>query len=284
MSGTTLWAEPNTPLSENITKFPASFGKAMAESVFSHSYYTELTMAAIDSLNTLYVAITRAKQELHLMVPSDASSTTVGDIIRNMTGISAENPTFEKGEPLQQTPEEVTPQSISEFGTHSPEEKIAVSYSHQRYDEECDGDYLAPRDYGILMHKVMEKAASREDMERSLGVLVTDGVISTEEALTLTEKINKAMEDERVAEWFDGSWDSVRGERDIIHNGRSWRPDRVMIRGEEAVVVDYKFGFNATTSHHKQIERYADLLRKMGYKKVSGYLWYISTERIEQIV
>ena len=284
MSGTTLWAEPNTPLSENITKFPASFGKAMAESVFSHSYYTELTMAAIDSLNTLYVAITRAMQELHLMVPSDASSTTVGDIIRNMTGISAENPTFEKGEPLQQTPEEVTPQSISEFGTHSPEEKIAVSYSHQRYDEECDGDYLAPRDYGILMHKVMEKAASREDMERSLGVLVTDGVISTEEALTLTEKIDKAMEDERVADWFDGSWDSVRGERDIIHNGRSWRPDRVMIRGEEAVVVDYKFGFNATTSHHKQIERYADLLRKMGYKKVSGYLWYISTERIEQIV
>ncbi|MBO7300719.1 MAG: UvrD-helicase domain-containing protein [Tidjanibacter sp.] len=284
MNGSTLWAEPNTPLSENITKFPASFNKAMAESEFSHSYYTELTMAAIDSLNTLYVAITRAKQELHIMVPRDASSTTVGDIVRKMTGISEENPTYEMGTPEQQAPRKLAPQSISEFGTHSPEEKIAVRYSHQRYDEESVGDYLAPRDYGILMHKVMENATSREEMERSLGLLVTDGVISTEEAQTLTEKINKAMEDERVAEWFDGSWDSVRGERDIIHNGRSWRPDRVMIRGEEAVVVDYKFGINAPASYHKQIERYADLLRQMGYKSVSGYLWYISTEHIEQVV
>jgi RecB family exonuclease len=76
----------------------------------------------------------------------------------------------------------------------------------------------------------------------------------------------------------------VRDEREIIYNGHSWRPDRVMIRGEEAVVVDYKFGINAPATHRRQIERYADLLRQMGYKSVSGYLWYISTERIEQVV
>ena len=57
-----------------------------------------------------------------------------------------------------------------------------------------------------------------------------------------------------------------------------------MIRGKEAVVVDYKFGFNTPASHRRQIERYADLLRQMGYTSVSGYLWYISTERIEQVV
>ena len=284
MNGSTLWAAPNTPLSENITKFPASFTKAMAESEFSHSYYTELTMAAIDSLNTLYVAITRAKQELHLMVPSDANASTVGAIVRDMANISTKNPLYELGTPKIQPEREIKPLSISKFTTYSPAEKIAVRYTHQRYNEELDEEYLAPRDYGILMHKVMENATSRKDMERALQLLVTDGVITPEEAKTLTAKIDKAMEDIVVRSWFDGSWESVRDERDIIHNGHSWRPDRVMIRGEEAVVVDYKFGFNAPASHRRQIERYADLLRQMGYKSVSGYLWYISTERIEQVV
>ena len=284
MSGSTLWAIPNTPLSERITKFPASFTKAMAESEFSHSYYTELTMAAIDSLNTLYVAITRAKQELHLMVPSDANASSVGAIVRGMTNISAQNPIYELGTPQIEPPKELAPQSVSSFGTHSPEEKIAVRYSHQRYSEENEDCYIAPRDYGILMHKVMENATSRKDMERALHLLVTDGVIAPEEMAALTAKIDKAMEDERVREWFDGSWESVRGEREIIHNGRSWRPDRVMTRGEEAVVVDYKFGINTPATHRRQIERYADLLRQMGYKKVSGYLLYISTENIEQVV
>lgn len=284
MNGSTLWAAPNTPLSENITKFPASFTKAMAESEFSHSYYTELTMAAIDSLNTLYVAITRAKQELHLMVPNDANASSVGAIVRGMANISAENPLYEFGTPEMQPKREIKPLSVSKFTTHSPAEKIAVRYTHQRYNEEPDEEYLAPRDYGILMHKAMENATSREDMERALGLLVTDGVITPEEAKTLTAKIDKAMENIIVRSWFDGSWENVRAERDIIFDGRSWRPDRVMIRSKEAVVVDYKFGFNTPASHRRQIERYADLLRQMGYTSVSGYLWYISTERIEQVV
>ena len=57
-----------------------------------------------------------------------------------------------------------------------------------------------------------------------------------------------------------------------------------MTRGKEAVIVDYKFGINTPASHRRQVELYADLLRKMGYTKVSGYLWYISMERIEQVV
>ena len=284
MNNSTLWASPNTPLSENITKFPASFNKSMAESEFSHSYYTELTMAAIDSLNTLYVAITRAKQELHLMVPGDANASTVGAIVRSMTNISEENPLYEFGTPETQSQREVKPLSISKFDTHSPAEKIAVRYTHQRYNDESGDESLAPRDYGILMHKVMEKATSREDMELALGLLATDGVITPDESAALTTKIDRAMEDMIVRSWFDGSWELVCDEREIVYDGRSWRPDRVMIRGEEAVVVDYKFGFNAPASHRRQIERYADLLRQMGYKKISGYLWYISTERIEQVV
>jgi ATP-dependent exoDNAse (exonuclease V) beta subunit len=73
----TFWVAPNTPLSDKITKFPANISSAVGQSKFSHSYFSELTMSAIDSLNILYVAITRAIRELHIIIPSkyDKNST-----------------------------------------------------------------------------------------------------------------------------------------------------------------------------------------------------------------
>ena len=284
MTGSTLWSEPNTALSERITKFPTSFSKTMAQSQFSHSYFTELTLSAIDSLNTLYVAVTRAKEELHLMVPTDAKNDTVGAIVRNFANIEEDGDLYEQGTPALNTSEPRNTPSLSHYTTHSPTEKIAVRYTHQRYDEESSGENLAPRNYGIMMHQAMENATSREDIEERIRLCVVDGSLSAEEADTLRERIAKVFDQEVVAEWFDGSWESVKSEREIIYNSRSWRPDRVMVKGTRAVVVDYKFGLNAPASHRKQIELYASLLRQMGYTDVSGYLWYITMERIDKVV
>jgi hypothetical protein len=68
-----------------------------------------------------------------------------------------------------------------------------------------------------------------------------------------------------VRTWF-GQWDEVRNENDIIgsHIVGTRRPDRVMIKGDKAVVVDYKFGTEKLPSHHKQIYNYMKLLNQMG--------------------
>jgi CRISPR/Cas system-associated exonuclease Cas4 (RecB family) len=57
-----------------------------------------------------------------------------------------------------------------------------------------------------------------------------------------------------------------------------------MTRGDEVVVVDYKFGMLRKESHREQVEAYAKLLKKMGYSSVRGYLWYITLGDVEQVV
>ena len=57
-----------------------------------------------------------------------------------------------------------------------------------------------------------------------------------------------------------------------------------MIRGKQAVIVDYKFGERDTAAYKKQINRYRDLLLGMGYTEVTGYLWYVKLGKIEQVV
>lgn len=285
MTGSTIWAKPNQPLSDQIVKFPAGFSSDMGTSEFSHSYFSELTMSAVDALNALYVAITRAKQELHIMVPTNSSSSSVGAIVKGMAGVSEENPIYALGEAAPYKSKEHSLPSLSTFDTHSPSQKVAVRYSHQRYDSESKGEHIGPRDFGILMHQAMEKAGSMEEIASQIEGLVNSRLITSEEAHTLKEQITEAIESYGIGEWFDGSWESIRSEQEIIGlGGKVWRPDRIMIKGDEVVVVDYKFGMRREESHREQVESYAALLKSMGYSSVRGYLWYITLGDVEQVV
>ncbi|MDE7006221.1 MAG: CRISPR-associated protein Cas4, partial [Alistipes sp.] len=60
-------------------------------------------------------------------------------------------------------------------------------------------------------------------------------------------------------------------------------PDRVMIDGERAVVVDYKFGDHDAARYRRQIGDYCALLRDMGYGRTEGYLWYVKLGKIERV-
>jgi ATP-dependent helicase/nuclease subunit A len=70
----------------------------------------------------------------------------------------------------------------------------------------------------------------------------------------------------------------VYTEADIIQpNGESRRPDRVMIQGNKAIVVDYKFGMEEDIAKHKkQVREYMHLILETGVEFVDGYLWYIT--------
>ena len=62
----------------------------------------------------------------------------------------------------------------------------------------------------------------------------------------------------------------------------TYRPDRVMIDGREAVVVDFKFA-TPDADHEKQVRNYMGLLRLMGYSEVRGFLWYVFRNETVQV-
>ncbi|MBQ8335249.1 MAG: Dna2/Cas4 domain-containing protein, partial [Tidjanibacter sp.] len=198
---------------------------------------------------------------------------------------------YEFGRPDHFIPEVENDERIlseSIFKTFSPTGKVAVKYNHQRHTDDNDDSApapLSPRDHGTLLHRVFEQSATLDDIYSAIEVLVIDGLITPTEGEQLRLNIEQTMATNgEIAEWFDGSWERVLNEREIIYNGKNYRPDRVMIRGGEAVVIDYKFGLNKPDSYKRQIKFYAQLLRQMGYKKVSGYLWYISMGQLDKEV
>lgn len=141
-------------------------------------------------------------------------------------------------------------------------------------------------DEGKLMHLVLSQIEKKEDLESALNrVLLLTGLITEG---TRYEKIKnllgRALDNPGAATWFNGSY-KLFNERSILiadSDEKSRRPDRVMIKGDTAVVVDYKFA-NKREEHTEQVKQYVDLLKAIGYKNVSGYVWYVYPNRIESV-
>ena len=67
-------------------------------------------------------------------------------------------------------------------------------------------------------------------------------------------------------------------ERDILlPGGLLVRPDRVVIEGNQAVLIDFKTG-SPQAKDRKQIAAYADVIERMGYEVRARYLVYMESQ------
>ncbi len=296
-SGSAVWAEAQEELAE-LGSFPVKYRQTMGESHFSEQYYREAVYAHIDNINMLYVALTRASQALHIFfkkgkpgigraievaIRCEGEEFSVGDE-RGRVTVGADYTSYEIGEmapPIKESGGE--PQDTLYHMTSYPTAKadLRLRLPSQRYFEE-QSEEMNPRSQGILMHKAFADSASREDIFASLDLMRLNGAISDEEHCSLSAQIHRSLENPLIAEWFDPEWEDVRCEADIItpRTLHFKRPDRVMISGDRAIVVDYKFGEIHSSAHKKQVTTYMHLLSQMGYTDIKGYIWYIRSGEI----
>lgn len=304
---TTVWtkAAEDSQLKTN-TLFPIVTTTKAGNSIFSEGYYREIIYTYIDAINLLYVALTRPKEQLHIFFPAPASKkkaeddsdalpaeSNVGELIYNVLNMESlrdkdndnKDIVYTFGEfdsPIKQT--ENNDNSISLSDIPITEYSMKLALSSLRYQQALEAGGTTARDEGIALHGVMERSGSREDIYRAIEQLTIDGVLSTAEASELTTQINQALSNPTAAKWFDYNWEQVYTECEIISpNGDVKRPDRVMIDGNRAIVVDYKFG-KADKSHRTQILNYRTLIADMGYSDIEGYIWYVREGKIDKVI
>ncbi len=299
-----VWAEPTEELGA-VGRLPINYKEQMSESFFAPGYYREQVMSHIDGMNMFYVAVTRAEEELHLMMSSNPrnSKNAIGSIVRRvlregedasvlMGGVSGVRTAAAGGEVMvfgsPVTPsaaEKRRDNTLKTYPTARPGARVKLRLPSARYFEDAEAE-LSPRDFGILMHKAFENASGAEDVRLAVDRMLAGALVSKAEHAHLTALIDRAFANPLVAGWFGGDWENVRNENDIVVPGDAGvrRPDRVMLRGNTAVVVDYKFGRKTDTGYEKQLQNYMELLRGMGYTGVSGYIWYVQLDKIEPVL
>lgn len=119
-----------------------------------------------------------------------------------------------------------------------------------------------------------------EDVEQAVRNVYLSGMITKQEKEEYCEKVRAYLSDPAYSEWFDRKY-KVINERDILLRfGSKVRPDRVIIKDKQAVVIDYKFGRTEEKKYLKQVQFYRTSLKQMGYKEVKGYIWYVRLNKV----
>ncbi len=304
-----IWAKAakSSGTAADIGEFPVVYGNAMEGSAFSEEYYNELVMSHIDGLNMLYVAVTRAANELYMFVPKNLNTNSKGsDNISDTTPLITDAAStlceatkqytndghvecvhYSYGSKIAHfTPKKKRASAdsiiLDDYPTATPE--LVIRHPSSRFSEEglIPGSEACRN--GILLHRMFEGAITEADLHSAIKRMESQSLIGEQEIEQLKRGITTAMQDKRAKEWFSDIWDDVHTETGIISHQTSRRPDRVMIAGDRAVVIDYKFGNKIDKSYNKQVREYIKLLEEMKrHTRIEGYVWYIHLGHIENV-
>jgi len=304
-----IWAEAEGELGR-AGCVPVKYGRNMAASYFSDAYYRELVYSYVDNVNLLYVALTRAIEQLHIFIPAvrpgiggylwgnilkEGDRARIGATEGRCTAVptgercefgcfGGPEPPSKKGKASARAVEHLL---LADYPTVQPVPGLKLPTAN--YLERGGEAEFSPRNFGILMHRLFEQAVDRKEVFEAVGRMREEGLVSAAESDRLERMVERALEAPEPRSWFSDPWDRVLCERDIIlpekggRKGLKRRPDRVMIRGRRAVAVDYKFGEKDPAAYRKQISLYVGLLREMGYTEVEGWLWYVKLGRTERV-
>lgn len=195
-----------------------------------------------------------------------------------------------KQEKSTENPFELTPKT-HKLKIETFPHPVSFRQSNKSHDF-INGEDIDPSDtnryikVGNILHQLFSTILTEADIEPRLKELEQEGVIYNDEVTSreLQNKIANALKNEKVKDWFSPRWrlfnectilDYDKESGDIYEH----RPDRVMTDGKEIIVVDFKFG-KPREEYHEQVQRYMSLLMRMGYEKVSGYIWYVVRNEI----
>ena len=312
-----IWCKPNEAPFNDLPIAPIDYSPKMMGSIYEKEYLHEHLQNTVDNLNLLYVAFTRAAKSLYVVGKRGAKNSRSA-LIELCLPLVAESMPEAKLEGMEnneaaivfefgtcETSQPELPSQNNEKESSNPflQKSEAISVSIRTYDSKVNfrqsnrsRDFIEGEDIdqqrryiqaGSILHEIFSTIQTEKDIPEALQRLQFEGILYDEEmtAERITSMLRKRLSDPRVASWFSPRW-TLFNECTIlsVDDGEvhEHRPDRGMTDGNEWIVVDFKFG-HPDPEYHTQVRRYMDLLSSMGHQNIKGYLWYVYSNKIEEV-
>ncbi|MGK4566441.1 UvrD-helicase domain-containing protein [Flavobacterium sp. 3HN19-14] len=256
------------------------FGESASE-VYNQKKQEEL----LDNINVLYVALTRAEEQLYVI--SNKNLNKNGEIVpNNMSaffmhflehkGILNEDVSeYEFGNPVKLSAESETQEESPKIqpvaATLNPKNiKIAQREALMWGTHQQDAI-----EYGNVVHEILSFVKTKNDVETALIKAIESGLINTNQLETVRQTIDNILNHSDLESYFsDGN--QILNEQTIIQKeGGTIKPDRMVLTpANEILLLDYKTGSHLP-KYQKQLENYQYAIEKMNFKVVKKALVYI---------
>lgn len=231
----------------------------------------------LDNLNVLYVATTRAVERLYIATLHQRE--TKKSSIAYYFNHYLDEKSIPKSEQFLYQAGNKKRIALSKPSTTI----IPISFHSNEWAAILEISKTAPKfwntekntaiEYGNTIHHILSKIQYENDIDSVLDHLLLTGFIPKAHFKTIDKKIRQIIKEKDLNPYFQEDY-IIFNERDIYHNNRIFRPDRVVIKNKQATLIDYKTG-EQHSQYENQLNQYADALKQLGYSIEKKLLVYI---------
>ena len=241
----------------------------------------------LDNLNLLYVAFTRAVQRLYVIAKQgkEKQPNVIRDFLLKYENhqVSRDDALIYRfGDPEFKNPEEKADENTIETMTYSVAsdwlQKIKVDPTPTLVWQ-SENDKLSPREFGELVHEILSKIRTVDEMDSVLSPYLAEGIIDKETAIWICDRFMQLTQYPSIAIAFSSDA-KVKTECEILYQGNVLRLDRYAEFSDVIYLIDYKTG-KKDKDHQKQVQTYAHALKEMTDKEIRAFLVYLSEDGIE---
>jgi len=239
----------------------------------------------LDSFNLLYVCLTRAIEQLYVITENKTpkegiswSSHLLKDFLVSEEKWNDQQMIYEFGDKKRLS---------SKFGMSSKaeiqKEFISTSWKEHQINIVANSALLwdtkrgAAIGYGNLIHEMMARIHTVEDIDPTLNSYVNMGLLPKEHKEANTKIISAIVSHPELEAYFDGDAQIITEREILTDTGQVLIPDRLAIKNNQVVILDYKTGL-PNQNHQLQIDNYALVLQKMKFEVIEKVLVYIDNE------
>ena len=241
----------------------------------------------LDNTNILYVALTRAEEQLHI-ISGLVSMNKDGNYPNNMAsffikfledkGFDENKLEYEFGSSvkLSKSKEEIdSTEIVPQLEATLNPKNIKIA---QRESVMWNTLQQKAIEYGNILHEILSYIKTKNDIDLAITKATENGLIVTSQKEQVLKTIIEIVNHKEL-ELFFSKENKILNEKTIIQKeGNVVKPDRmVLTKANEIYLLDYKTGIHQP-KYKVQLDNYQNAIEKMGYKVVKKALIYIREE------
>ena len=255
----------------------------------SEVYLQKKQEELLDDINVLYVALTRAEEQLYIISEMQTKAKTSGEYPNNMATFFINyllhqnefdeekmNYSFGENEKLSLEKSKVeAPKNIPQIAATLDPRNIKIA---QRESLMWNTTQQKAIEFGNVLHEILAFISTKSDIDLALIKAIENSLIVPAQKEEVQKTLKQIIEHEELQSFFNEEHKILNEKTIIQKNSGIIKPDRMAISKEnEVFLLDYKTG-KYLPKHKLQLETYQTAIENMGYKVRKKTLVYIGDE------
>jgi exodeoxyribonuclease V beta subunit len=242
-------------------------GRENFDAEYAHIMEERKIASAKDSMNVLYVALTRAVEGMIVIrKPKDSLFDALGMEVMSVGTLKPR-----RGRLLSHQIDTIQPITLTSYGTQEIPER----------EDETEKDYEAIL-FGTALHYALEMLGAFDEVSIASAMMALQNrygqQLSPQSIEDIERRIRALIDDSRFQQLLVGA--TLRKEQSLSFGGELKQIDLLLEYEDHCLVVDYKSSKKYMNKHQNQVRLYQRAITQITGKPTAGVILYLEKEEI----